>query len=59
MKMQSYVTPLADRTFTVLSDGVATAFDYDYAASRDKLTSLYQKGKDLQWDTTRRIDWTR
>ncbi len=59
MKMQSYVTPLAESTARMLSDGVATAFDYDYAATREKLTNLYQKGKDLQWDTTKRIDWTR
>jgi hypothetical protein len=59
MEMKSYVQPLAEPTFTVASDAVKTVFDYDYAAGREKLLNLYQKGKDLQWDTNTRIDWTR
>jgi hypothetical protein len=59
MEMKSYVDPATDASFTVTSADVATVFDYDYAAGREKLLNLYQKGKDLQWDTQTRIDWTR
>jgi len=59
MQMKSYVQPLAAPSMGVSSDGVNTVFDYDYAAGREKLLNLYQKGKDLQWDSAKRIDWNR
>src|ERR1700704_3355886 len=59
MQMKSYVAPLPQSSWDVTSDGVKTVFDYDYAAGREKLMNLYQKGKDLQWDSGKRIDWTR
>ena len=36
----------------------AARFSWEYDGSRDRLLSLYQKGKDKQWDTTKRIDWS-
>ena len=33
-------------------------FTWEYDAGRDRLLSLYQKGKDKQWDQTTRIDWS-
>ena len=59
MQMKSYVQPLAHSSMSVSSDAVNTIFDYDYAAGREKLLNLYQKGKDLQWDSAKRIDWSR
>ncbi|HEX4655646.1 MAG TPA: ferritin-like domain-containing protein [Mycobacteriales bacterium] len=35
-----------------------TQFSWEYDDGRDRLLSLYQKGKDKQWDTTKRIDWS-
>jgi hypothetical protein len=35
-----------------------TQFTWEYDDGRDRLLSLYQKGKDKQWDTTKRIDWS-
>ncbi|GGO90651.1 ferritin-like domain-containing protein [Wenjunlia tyrosinilytica] len=32
-------------------------FTWEYGNGRDRLLSLYQKGKDKQWDSTTRIDW--
>jgi hypothetical protein len=32
-------------------------FSWEYDDGRDRLLALYQKGKDKQWDATRRIDW--
>ncbi|MGK2901834.1 MAG: ferritin-like domain-containing protein [Mycobacterium sp.] len=33
-------------------------FTWEYDESRARLLSLYQKGKDKQWDAQSRIDWT-
>ncbi|MFJ8789457.1 ferritin-like domain-containing protein [Streptomyces sp. NPDC102462] len=35
----------------------AARFSWEYEDGRDRLLALYQKGKDKQWDGTRRIDW--
>ena len=35
-----------------------TYFSWDYGAGRERLLNLYQKGKDKQWDSSRRIDWS-
>lgn len=35
----------------------AARFSWDYDDGRDRLLALYQKGKDKQWDSVRRIDW--
>ncbi len=34
-----------------------TRFNWEYDDGRDKLLSLYQKGKDKQWDSVKRIEW--
>jgi hypothetical protein len=36
----------------------ATRFTWEYDEPRDRLLALYQKGKDKQWDTQKRIDWS-
>jgi hypothetical protein len=33
-------------------------FNWEYDEGRDRLLALYQKGKDKQWDSTKRIDWS-
>jgi hypothetical protein len=35
----------------------ATRFSWEYDDGRARLLALYQKGKDKQWDSTKRIDW--
>jgi hypothetical protein len=35
----------------------AARFSWEYDDGRDRLLALYQKGKDKQWDGTKRIDW--
>ncbi|MFY9920114.1 MAG: aminobenzoate oxygenase, partial [Mycobacterium sp.] len=32
-------------------------FTWEYDEGRARLLSLYQKGKDKQWDAQSRIDW--
>ncbi len=35
-----------------------TTFRWEYADGRDALVNLYEKGKNLQWNTNTRIDWS-
>jgi P-aminobenzoate N-oxygenase AurF len=51
-----YTSPVPDGTWEVPVTGAAR-FTWEYDDSRDRLLSLYQKGKDKQWDAQKRIDW--
>jgi len=35
-----------------------TVFEWEYEAVRPSLMTLYEKGKNLQWNTNARIDWS-
>jgi hypothetical protein len=50
------VTPVSRDTWNVPMAG-DTRFTWEYDGGRDRLLSLYQKGKDKQWDAQLRIDW--
>ena len=52
-----YTIPAEHRTWDVEMAG-ASRFTWEYDDGRDRLLSLYQKGKDKQWDQTTRIDWS-
>jgi hypothetical protein len=52
-----YTIPAEHRTWDVDITGAAR-FTWEYDDGRDRLLSLYQKGKDKQWDATTRIDWS-
>ncbi|GAA4136437.1 ferritin-like domain-containing protein [Actinomadura keratinilytica] len=51
-----YTTPVPQETWNVPMSG-DTRFTWEYDDGRDRLLSLYQKGKDKQWDAQKRIDW--
>ncbi|MGI8334931.1 ferritin-like domain-containing protein [Actinomadura scrupuli] len=51
-----YATPVSQDTWNVPMSGDAR-FTWEYDGGRDRLLSLYQKGKDKQWDAQSRIDW--
>jgi hypothetical protein len=51
-----YVTTPDDPRWAVPATGAAR-FTWEYDDGRDRLLALYQKGKDKQWDGTKRIDW--
>jgi hypothetical protein len=51
-----YTTAIPETTWQVPVAGAAR-FNWDYDDGRDRLLSLYQKGKDKQWDAQKRIDW--
>ena len=52
-----YTTPVPPGTWDVPAAG-ATRFSWEYDNGRDRLLSLYQRGKDKQWDAAKRIDWS-
>ncbi len=54
---EHYTTPVPPGTWDVPAAG-ATRFSWEYDEGRDRLLSLYQRGKDKQWDAAKRIDWT-
>jgi hypothetical protein len=46
-----------DMAWSVPTAGSAR-FSWEYGDGRDRLLALYQKGKDKQWDSVKRIDWS-
>jgi hypothetical protein len=52
-----YVSPVEQTTWDVPAAG-ATRFSWEYDNGRERLLDLYQRGKDKQWDATKRIDWS-
>jgi hypothetical protein len=53
---EMYTTPVGDEQWKVPMNGDAR-FSWEYDDGRDRMLALYQKGKDKQWDSVRRIDW--
>ncbi len=51
-----YNTPITTADWSVPTAGAAR-FSWEYDDGRDRLLALYQKGKDKQWDSAKRIDW--
>ncbi|MFJ2587761.1 ferritin-like domain-containing protein [Streptomyces sp. NPDC087538] len=52
-----YTTAPAAPSWQVPASGAAR-FSWDYDDGRERLLALYQKGKDKQWDSNKRIDWS-
>ncbi len=51
-----YVTKVDPGTWDIPATGF-TRFSWEYDDGRTRLLDLYQRGKDKQWDATKRIDW--
>ena len=52
-----YVNEVSKETWNVPMSGAAR-FSWEYDEGRARLLALYQKGKDKQWDSATRIDWS-
>jgi hypothetical protein len=52
-----YAVPPAETDWQV-PEQFATTFRWEYEDGRDALLRLYEKGKNLQWNATTRIDWS-
>jgi hypothetical protein len=57
MSTRKYILPV-EQTKWKVEYGSTLVFDWDYDDGRDKLLALYEKGKGMQWDGNRRIDWS-
>jgi hypothetical protein len=51
-----YTMPVERGTWDVPATGTSR-FSWEYDNGRQRLLDLYQRGKDKQWDATKRIDW--
>src|SRR5512140_1475304 len=52
-----YAMPVEDLEWTIPGQ-FDTNFEWEYDTGRPALMRLYEKGKDLQWNTNARIDWS-
>jgi hypothetical protein len=52
-----YALPVEQTQWQVPGGGT-TVFDWNYDEGRDRLLSLYEKGKQKQWDAAERLDWS-
>src|SRR5215510_15938009 len=52
-----YTIPVAETGWSVDSS-TETRFTWEYEDGRDKLLTLYDKGRKQQWDAAERIDWS-
>ena len=58
MSTQSrYARPIDEPSWNV-GGAFDTVFKWEYADGRDALLNLYEKGKNQQWNTNARIDWS-
>jgi P-aminobenzoate N-oxygenase AurF len=57
MSTRMYTLPVDVTQWTVDSTST-TIFNWEYDEGRDKLLNLYEKGKNLQWNTNQRLDWS-
>ena len=57
MSTRHYTLPI-DQTQWEVPSGSTTIFNWDYDDSRDQLLTLYEKGKEKQWNASTRLDWS-
>ncbi|MEX0835069.1 MAG: ferritin-like domain-containing protein [Nitriliruptor sp.] len=53
-----YAVPVEQTGWRLPGTDSTVAFTWEYDQGRDRMLSLYQKGKDKQWDAQHRIDWS-
>jgi 1,2-phenylacetyl-CoA epoxidase catalytic subunit len=57
MSTRHYALPV-DQTKWEVPSGNTTIFNWEYDENRDRLLSLYEKGKEKQWNAQTRLDWS-
>ena len=57
MSTRYYTLPIEQTKWEVPS-GSATIFNWEYDEGRDRLLSLYENGKEKQWNASTRLDWS-
>src|SRR5207247_2219193 len=57
MSTRIYTLPV-DQTQWHVDGRSTTVFNWEYDETRDRLLALYEKGKEKQWNTNTRLDWS-
>jgi hypothetical protein len=57
MSTRQYTLPV-DQTKWEVPSGSTTIFNWEYDEARDRLLTLYEKGKEKQWNAQIRLDWS-
>ena len=57
MSIRRYTLPIEQTRWEVPSGGT-TVFNWEYDDARDRLLTLYEKGKEKQWNAQTRLDWS-
>jgi para-aminobenzoate N-oxygenase AurF len=57
MTTRIYTLPV-DQTQWNVDGQTTTVFNWEYDETRDRLLSLYEKGKNKQWNANTRLDWS-
>ena len=57
MSTRIYTLPVEQTQWNIGSDST-TVFNWEYDETRDRLLNLYEKGKEKQWNTNTRLDWS-
>jgi 1,2-phenylacetyl-CoA epoxidase catalytic subunit len=57
MSTRHYTLPVEQTKWEVPS-GSTTIFNWEYDDTRDRLLTLYEKGKEKQWNAQTRLDWS-
>jgi P-aminobenzoate N-oxygenase AurF len=57
MSTRIYTMPVEQTQWNIGSKDT-TVFNWEYDETRDRLLTLYEKGKEKQWNTNTRLDWT-
>lgn len=58
MATRMYSLPIEQTNWEVPGIGYTTVFDWAYDQGREKLLNLYEKGKNRQWNSNERLDWS-
>lgn len=58
MSTRIYTLPVDQTEWHVPNTGSTTVFNWEYDEGRDKLLTLYEKGKTKQWNASDRLDWS-
>src|SRR5690242_14196481 len=59
MSERIYAVPVQQTQWRLPDASSTVTFNWEYDESRDRLLTLYEKGKSKQWNASDRLDWSR
>lgn len=58
MSTHRYALPIEQTRWEIPGVSSTVSFNWEYDTGRQRMLGLYEKGKDKQWNTQTRIDWS-